>query len=65
MSRVSFIKAVVSLHPSFEIIAYICNFFRIMVLDGGRISEFAPPADLLSNRNGVFYGLAKAANLVS
>ncbi|OQV12310.1 Multidrug resistance-associated protein 1 [Hypsibius exemplaris] len=38
---------------------------RIMVLDYGRVKEFATPADLLADKQGVFYGLAKAANLVA
>jgi len=37
---------------------------RIMVLDQGRIAEFARPSVLLSNPNSMFYSLAKDAGLV-
>ncbi|XP_055346995.1 ATP-binding cassette sub-family C member 3-like [Paramacrobiotus metropolitanus] len=37
---------------------------RIMVLDQGRVKEFAPPQVLLADRNSIFYSLAKTANLV-
>ncbi|OWA50132.1 Multidrug resistance-associated protein 1 [Hypsibius exemplaris] len=36
---------------------------RIMVLDQGAVMEFAPPAQLLNDRESIFYGLAKSANL--
>ncbi|KAK7065361.1 Canalicular multispecific organic anion transporter 1 [Halocaridina rubra] len=37
---------------------------RVMVLDKGKIAEFATPADLLSNKESIFYGMAKDAGLV-
>ncbi|XP_055327526.1 multidrug resistance-associated protein 1-like isoform X2 [Paramacrobiotus metropolitanus] len=37
---------------------------RIMVLNAGFVQEFASPADLLQDHNGLFYSLAKTANLV-
>ena len=36
-----------------------------MVLDAGRIVEYAPPSDLLNNKSGVFYSMAKDAGLVA
>ena len=36
-----------------------------MVLDAGRVVEFDPPADLLDNKNTVFYSMAKDAGLVN
>lgn len=41
------------------------NIFRIMVLAAGQIVEFESPSILLQDKAGVFYGLAKDANLVS
>ncbi len=38
---------------------------RIMVLDKGRIVEFDTPKNLLANDNSIFFGMAKAAGLVS
>nr|QNH67942.1 ATP-binding cassette transporter subfamily C member 1 X3 [Brachionus plicatilis] len=38
---------------------------RIMVLDKGRIVEFDTPVNLLSNKCGLFYSMAKAANISS
>lgn len=37
---------------------------RIMVLEQGKISEFASPENLLKNRKGVFSGMASAAGLI-
>ncbi|GAV06013.1 hypothetical protein RvY_16055 [Ramazzottius varieornatus] len=37
---------------------------RIMVLDQGRVKEFESPAELLKDPNGIFYSLAKTANLL-
>lgn len=36
---------------------------RVIVLDKGQISEFAPPQDLLQNKNSAFYSMAKDAGL--
>ena len=35
-----------------------------MVLDFGRIVEFGSPNELLSNKKGPFFSMAKDANLV-
>lgn len=35
-----------------------------MVLDEGKIVEFDSPSGLLSNKNGFFYSLAKASNVL-
>ncbi|XP_069971268.1 multidrug resistance-associated protein 1 [Penaeus vannamei] len=37
---------------------------RVLVLDHGKIAEFAPPAVLLADPDSVFYGMAKDAGLV-
>ena len=39
--------------------------FRVIVLSGGRIVEFDSPGVLLTNSQGVFYGMAKDAGLVN
>jgi ABC-type multidrug transport system fused ATPase/permease subunit len=36
---------------------------RILVLDKGRVAEFAPPEELLADKNSAFYGMAKDAGL--
>ena len=38
--------------------------FRIIVLDQGEIREYDSPGKLLENKDSVFYGMAKDANLV-
>jgi len=38
---------------------------RIMVLDKGQIVEFGPPKELLNNKLGLFYVMAKEAGLIS
>lgn len=38
---------------------------RVMVLDKGRLVEFASPQELLNNKQSIFYGMAKDAGLVS
>ena len=35
-----------------------------MVLDKGNIVEFDTPKQLISNKNSIFYSMAKDANLV-
>lgn len=42
----------------------IFNVQRILVLSDGEILEFGTPADLLSNKQGMFYSMAKESNLV-
>lgn len=38
---------------------------KVLVLDKGMVAEFQSPAELLNNRNSIFYGMAKDAGLVS
>ncbi|XP_047736318.1 ATP-binding cassette sub-family C member 3, partial [Hyalella azteca] len=38
---------------------------RVLVLDKGVVQEFAPPADLLKNKQSLFYSMAKDAGLAS
>lgn len=37
---------------------------RVIVLDKGKISEFASPSDLLKNERSIFYSMAKDADIV-
>uniref|UniRef100_A0A0P5T3X6 ABC-type glutathione-S-conjugate transporter n=1 Tax=Daphnia magna TaxID=35525 RepID=A0A0P5T3X6_9CRUS len=37
---------------------------RVMVLDKGEIKEYAPPDELLANKNSLFYSMARDAGLV-
>jgi ATP-binding cassette subfamily C (CFTR/MRP) protein 1 len=37
---------------------------KVIVLDKGKIKEFAPPGELLQNKQSAFYSMAKDANLV-
>ncbi|XP_047482074.1 ATP-binding cassette sub-family C member 3-like [Penaeus chinensis] len=37
---------------------------RVLVLDQGKIAEFAPPSELLANHDSIFFGMAKDAGLV-
>ena len=41
----------------------IMDYDRIMVLDKGRLVEFASPEELLANTNSIFYGMAVDAGL--
>nr|XP_022309966.1 multidrug resistance-associated protein 1-like isoform X1 [Crassostrea virginica] len=43
----------------------VMDYDRIMVMDKGLIVEFDSPQTLLQNKSGVFYSMAKDANLVS
>ncbi|XP_056002528.1 multidrug resistance-associated protein 1-like isoform X2 [Ostrea edulis] len=43
----------------------VMDYDRIMVMDKGFIVEFDSPNKLLDNKSGVFYSMAKDANLVS
>jgi ATP-binding cassette, subfamily C (CFTR/MRP), member 1 len=36
---------------------------KVIVLDKGQISEFAPPSELLKNKSSAFYSMAKDAGL--
>ncbi|XP_072938928.1 multidrug resistance-associated protein 1 isoform X2 [Epargyreus clarus] len=38
---------------------------RVMVLDKGQLVEYAPPDQLLQDKNSIFYGMAKDAGLVN
>ncbi|XP_068632708.1 multidrug resistance-associated protein 1 isoform X2 [Battus philenor] len=38
---------------------------RVMVLDKGQLVEYAPPEQLLQDKNSIFYGMAKDAGLVN
>ncbi|KAJ8721589.1 hypothetical protein PYW07_002364 [Mythimna separata] len=38
---------------------------KVMVLDKGQLVEFAPPGELLQDKNSIFYGMAKDAGLVN
>lgn len=38
---------------------------RVMVLDSGKLNELDSPSDLLSDKDSMFYALAKDAGLVS
>ena len=42
----------------------ILDYDKILVLDQGRVAEYDTPGTLLENNKGVFYGMAKDANLV-
>ena len=37
----------------------------VMVLDNGRISEYASPGELLTNKKSAFYSMAKDAGLAA
>ena len=39
--------------------------YRVIVLDAGRVKEFAAPNELLSDKKSSFYSMAKDAGLVS
>ncbi|CAH0714289.1 unnamed protein product, partial [Brenthis ino] len=38
---------------------------KVMVLDKGQLVEYAPPEQLLQDKNSIFYGMAKDAGLVN
>lgn len=38
-------------------------FFRIMVLDQGKVIEFDTPHNLYEDKNGLFYSLASTAKV--
>lgn len=33
----------------------------ILVMDAGRVAEYAPPTELLANRSSIFYSLARGS----
>ena len=37
---------------------------RVLVMDQGRVVEFAPPSTLLADPDSVFHGMARDAGLV-
>ena len=43
-------------------ITYVSLYFRILVLDKGRVAEFDTPANLQARR-GIFHGMACSAGL--
>lgn len=43
----------------------IMDYTRVMVLDKGEIKEFASPQELLLDKEGTFYSMAKDAGLVA
>ncbi|KAJ3361533.1 hypothetical protein HDU91_003875 [Kappamyces sp. JEL0680] len=45
-------------------IATILDYDRILVLDQGKVAEFASPQELLQNPDSIFYSLAKQSGLV-
>lgn len=38
---------------------------KVMVLDKGQLVEYAPPEQLLQDKNSIFYSMAKDAGLVN
>ncbi|CAM1332557.1 ABCC2 (predicted) [Pycnogonum litorale] len=42
----------------------VTNCHRVMVMDAGKIAEFAPPEDLIKNKNSLFYKFSRDAGLV-
>ncbi len=38
---------------------------RVMVLDAGKIVEFAPPEELLADEGSIFHGMARDAGLLN
>ncbi|CAJ0593581.1 unnamed protein product [Cylicocyclus nassatus] len=42
----------------------IMDYDRVMVMEAGKVAEFAPPQQLLSNRNSIFYSMAASAGII-
>ncbi|KHJ97388.1 ABC transporter, ATP-binding protein [Oesophagostomum dentatum] len=42
----------------------ILDYDRVLVMEAGRVAEFAPPQELLANKNSLFYSMAVSAGLV-
>ena len=58
-------KGVWSAYRHFIIHIYVSfAYYRVMVLDAGRIAEFDNPQTLIENKSSIFYGMAKDAGLV-
>ena len=45
--------------------SHVCLACSVMVLDAGQMVEFDSPEELLANRSGLFYSMAKDAGLTS
>ncbi|PIO76790.1 putative multi drug resistance-associated protein [Teladorsagia circumcincta] len=41
----------------------ILDYDRVLVMDNGRVVEFAPPQQLLADKNSIFHSMASSANL--
>lgn len=42
----------------------VIDYDKIMVLDSGKLAEFASPKELLEKHDSIFYSMAKVAKLV-
>ena len=40
------------------------DYDKILVLDNGQVAEFDTPQNLLTNVDGVFYGMASSAGIL-
>ena len=42
----------------------IIDYDRVLVMDKGMVAEFDTPKNLMSNKDSIFYGMAKESNLI-